>query len=51
MIQRMGELRHEWQELGAERPFQIRIGINTGYCTVGNFGAKTAWTTRSSAIW
>ena len=34
------ELRSEWQELGAERPFQLRIGINTGYCTVGNFGGE-----------
>ena len=38
MLGRMRELRSEWQELGAERPFQLRIGINTGYCTVGNFG-------------
>jgi adenylate cyclase len=39
MLQRMRELRSEWQELGAEGPFQLRIGINTGYCTVGNFGS------------
>jgi class 3 adenylate cyclase len=38
MVRRMCELRSEWRELGAERPFQLRIGINTGYCTVGNFG-------------
>jgi class 3 adenylate cyclase len=38
MLRRMRELRSEWQDLGAERPFQLRIGINTGYCTVGNFG-------------
>ena len=38
MLQRMRELRSEWQEL-AEWPFQLRIGINTGYCTVGNFGS------------
>jgi len=38
MLGRMRELRSEWQELGAERPFQLRIGINTGYCTVGKFG-------------
>ena len=38
MLERMRELRSEWQELGAERPFQLRIGINTGYCTVGKFG-------------
>ena len=29
----------EWLELGAEKPFHLRIGINTGYCTVGNFGS------------
>jgi adenylate cyclase len=40
MLRRMDELRSEWQELGAERPFQLRIGINTGYCTVGNFGGE-----------
>jgi adenylate cyclase len=39
MLRRMRELRSEWEELGAERPFQLRIGINTGYCTVGNFGS------------
>ncbi len=22
--------------MGLERPFQLRIGINTGFCTVGN---------------
>jgi adenylate cyclase len=38
MLRRMRELRSEWQEMGAERPFQLRIGINTGFCTVGNFG-------------
>ena len=30
----------EWQERGAEKPFQLRVGINTGYCTVGNFGSE-----------
>jgi class 3 adenylate cyclase len=39
MLRRMREVRSEWQELGAEHPFQLRIGINTGYCTVGNFGS------------
>ena len=48
MLGRMHELRSEWQELGAEKPFRVRIGINTGYCTVGNFGGRrTAWTTPS----
>jgi class 3 adenylate cyclase len=40
MLQRMRELRSEWQDAGAERPFQLRMGINTGYCTVGNFGGE-----------
>jgi adenylate cyclase len=39
MLRRMRDLRSGWQDLGAERPFQLRIGINTGYCTVGNFGS------------
>jgi adenylate cyclase len=40
MLRRMHELRSEWQELGAEKPFRVRMGINTGYCTVGNFGSN-----------
>lgn len=30
----------EWIESGLERTFELRIGINTGYCTVGNFGSE-----------
>jgi adenylate cyclase len=40
MLRRMRELHAEWQELGAEKPFHLRIGINTGYVTVGNFGSE-----------
>ncbi len=40
MLRRLRELREEWVELGAEQPFHLRIGINTGYCTVGNFGGE-----------
>jgi len=40
MLKRMRELQAEWHELGAEKPFHLRIGINTGYCTVGNFGSE-----------
>jgi adenylate cyclase len=25
--------------VGVERPFQARMGINTGFCNVGNFGS------------
>jgi len=40
MQRRMGELQSEWRDAGLEKPFQVRIGINTGYCTVGNFGSE-----------
>ena len=39
MQRRMQELYSEWLDMGLEKPFQIRIGINTGFCTVGNFGS------------
>src|SRR6185437_15624358 len=38
MQQRMRDLQAEWRERGQEHVFQLRIGINTGFCTVGNFG-------------
>ncbi|WP_170605802.1 adenylate/guanylate cyclase domain-containing protein [Ruegeria arenilitoris] len=34
------ELEREWRDLGIEKPLRMRIGINTGYCTVGNFGSE-----------
>jgi class 3 adenylate cyclase len=40
MQQRMRELQLKWLDLGSERPFQLRIGINTGFCSVGNFGCE-----------
>ena len=40
MQRRMRELQSEWRDAGYEKPFQLRIGINTGYCTVGNFGSE-----------
>jgi len=36
MQQRMRDLQAEWRQ---EHVFQLRIGINTGFCTVGNFGS------------
>ncbi len=40
MQERMKELRKDWKSRGFLDPFQIRIGINTGYCNVGNFGSE-----------
>jgi hypothetical protein len=39
MQQRMQELGAIWRDSGIEAPFRCRIGIHTGYCTVGNFGS------------
>jgi PAS domain S-box-containing protein len=40
MQRRMRELQVEWRDRGLQKPFQLRIGVNTGYCTVGNFGSE-----------
>lgn len=40
MQQRMDELQHLWRDVGCTQAFRIRIGINTGYCDVGNFGSE-----------
>ena len=40
MQERMVELREKWKQEGFYQPFEIRIGINTGYCNVGNFGSE-----------
>lgn len=41
MRKRMKMLRQKWRQHGINKPLQVRMGINTGYCTVGNFGAET----------
>jgi adenylate cyclase len=40
MRDKMHELRENWRDRGVEKPLKIRIGINTGFCTVGNFGSE-----------
>ncbi len=41
MRKKMKLLRQQWRKEGISKPLQVRMGINTGYCTVGNFGAET----------
>ena len=40
MQRRMVDLRAKWLDMGYERPFHVRCGINTGFCNVGNFGSE-----------
>jgi adenylate cyclase len=40
MQRRMRDLQAMWLERGALQPLRMRIGINTGYCNVGNFGSE-----------
>ncbi|MER9545634.1 adenylate/guanylate cyclase domain-containing protein [Mesorhizobium sp. M0437] len=39
MQRRVEQLNRVWHDRGVERPFRARMGINTGYCNVGNFGS------------
>jgi len=40
MHKKMDKLHIKWKNKGFTKPFQVRMGIHTGYCTVGNFGSK-----------
>ena len=40
MLERLESLRSFWRERGVSRPLNVRIGIHTGVCTVGNFGSE-----------
>jgi len=40
MQHRLSELNVEWRRRGLQDPFMVRMGINTGYCNVGNFGSS-----------
>jgi class 3 adenylate cyclase len=39
MQHRLAQLNMKWRGEGIENPFRVRMGINTGYCNVGNFGS------------
>ncbi|MYM25878.1 DUF3365 domain-containing protein [Duganella sp. FT135W] len=36
----LAELNAQWRKRGVEAPLLVRMGINTGYCNVGNFGSN-----------
>jgi len=40
MQERIADLENTWRERGLDRRFRARMGINTGFCTVGNFGSE-----------
>jgi class 3 adenylate cyclase len=37
---RTAELQKHWHKLGVSRGLHVRMGITTGFCTVGNFGSE-----------
>ena len=39
MQHRIAALNMKWRNEGVENPFRVRMGVNTGYCNVGNFGS------------
>ena len=41
MRKQMKVLKQQWRALGVTTDVDVRMGINTGYCTVGNFGASS----------
>ena len=40
MKQRVAELQSYWKKLGAVNGLHLRMGVTTGFCTVGNFGSE-----------
>jgi adenylate cyclase len=40
MQYRVAELNAKWRNEGIENPFRVRMGVNTGFCNVGNFGSS-----------
>jgi len=39
MQRRIASLNVKWRNEGVEHPFRVRMGVNTGFCNVGNFGS------------
>ena len=40
MRKRLQDLEDIWRQSGIEKPLKCRMGIHTGFCTVGNFGSE-----------
>jgi adenylate cyclase len=40
MQHRIASLNAKWRSNGIEHPFRVRMGINSGFCNVGNFGSN-----------
>ena len=40
MQRRMRDLQAVWHARGFTKPFHMRVGVNTGFCNVGNFGSN-----------
>lgn len=39
MQDKLAIMRESWRDRGIDESFELRVGIATGYCTVGNFGS------------
>jgi adenylate cyclase len=40
MKKKIKSMQSDWYNQGIKKPLQVRMGINTGYCTVGTFGTS-----------
>ena len=40
MLSRIRDLSRKWKDEGAPNGLSVRMGINSGFCTVGNFGSE-----------
>ena len=41
MLKELDDLSDKWVDYGLKEPLQMRIGIDTGFATVGNFGSES----------
>ena len=41
MLDKVKILNHQWRDKGISLGLSVRMGIHSGYCTVGNFGSES----------